>query len=64
MSEVFIDRSNKAIKSKAINDTFSSIEVTGEIAKKIQKEMLEEPTEEAIEKNKKASELLHKVRSS
>lgn len=50
--------------STTTNITFASTEVTGEIAKEIQKEMIEEPTKEAIERNKRASELLHKVRSS
>lgn len=44
--------------------TFASTEVRGEIAKKIQAEMLKEPTKKAMQRNKKASELLHKVRSS
>lgn len=40
-----------------------AIEVFGDIADDIIEEMLREPTKEAIEKNKKASDILHKVRN-
>lgn len=40
------------------------MEIFGDIAKQIKKEALKKPTKKAIKKNKKASELLHKLKNS
>lgn len=52
------------ISSSAAKSTFSTITVTGKIAKEILEESEKKPTEETIKKNRKALELLNKLRMS
>ena len=53
----------KVFSETTIGTTFSVIEVSGDIAKEICAEMHEEPTEEERERNKRASEILRRLKT-